>query len=124
MDSWFQLQDRIKKDSKIKEEDKLTDSDMQLMSRDTMIAGMFILVYVYVAIALPFMSSASSQACIYLAKLQEQVIDSDLCILMSLVLICMNLNKNITSNHQKTGVKRFIEQILNPKSLMFDCQFL
>ena len=42
MDSWFQLQDRIKKDRKIKEVDKLTDSDMQLMSRDTMIAGMFI----------------------------------------------------------------------------------
>ena len=68
MDSWFQLQDRIKKDPKIKEEDKLTDSDMQLMSRDTMIAGMFILVYVYVAIGLPFMNSASSQACVYLAK--------------------------------------------------------
>ena len=39
MDSLFRIQDKIRKDPKIKEEDKLTDSDMQLMFRDVIIAG-------------------------------------------------------------------------------------
>ena len=39
MDSLFRIQDRIRKDPRIKEEDKLTDSDMHLMSRDIIIAG-------------------------------------------------------------------------------------
>ena len=39
MDSLLRIQDRVRKDPKIKEEDKLMDNDLHQMSRDIIMAG-------------------------------------------------------------------------------------
>lgn len=41
LDSLFRIQEQIRSDPRIKAENKLTDSDLHLMSRDVIIAGRF-----------------------------------------------------------------------------------